>query len=124
MIAGPRRPAPFVASIAMKASATVRFSSRNKGARRLSAAIMDNFGVGWSPLLSVYVVVTGAALRVINLHVLRRCRHQFFVRSGSENLTFHQENNLVVLFHRCNLLSYRQQSDAGIVSMHIFQNLP
>src|SRR5262245_48058671 len=117
MIAGPRRAVPFVVSIATKASATVLFSSRNNGARRLSAAVMDNFCASWSPLLSVYVVVTGAALRVINLYVLRRCRHQLLVRSGSQNLAFHQENNLVVVFHRSDLLSYGQQGDAGIIPM-------
>src|SRR4029434_1478012 len=108
MIAGPRRPAPFVTSIATKASATVRFSSRSKGARRRSAAMMDSFCAGRSPLLCVYVVVTGAALRVINLYVLRRCRHQFRMCSGRQDFTFHKENNLVVVLHRCDLLSYRQ----------------
>src|SRR4051812_25232549 len=95
---------------------TRRRSAASSGARRRSAAHSVAPGASALTLLSVYgFVVTGASLRVINLHVFRTGLEQLRVGARREHLAFHQQHNLVVILDRRNLLGHRHQRDTRIV---------
>src|SRR2546422_47215 len=121
---GPSSADPFVTSIAKNAESTRRFSSVSSGARRFSAVPIAGDCSGLSPLFSVYFVVTGTALRVINLDVLRRCFHQLLMRTCRKDLTLHQQDDLIIIFDRRNFLSDRQERNTWVITMDVLEDFP
>ena len=72
----------------------------------------------------VYFIEICAPLRFVDLDVFGRGFHQVRVRSGGQHLAFHQQNDLVVMLHRRDLLRHRNQRDAGIILMNVLENGP
>src|SRR5678815_2886253 len=101
---------------------TLRFSSATSGTKRLIPLRSDAGGRGLLPESSVYFIVAGAALGVEELDVFGRCLHQLLMRSDSQHLSLHQQDDLVVIHYVRNLLRHRDERDPRIVLLHVRQN--
>src|SRR6202171_3444580 len=97
MIMGATSAATELNTIATRAVITLRFSLAISGANLLIPARSTPLDCGSLLVSSVYFIVAGASLRVIELDVFRRRRHQLLVRSGGQDLALHQENDLIVV---------------------------
>src|ERR1700681_3793776 len=106
MTTGATSAATELTTIATRAVITFRFSLAMSGANLLIPA--RSVPLDWRTLLvsSVYFIMAGASLRVIELDVFRRRRHQVLVRSGGQHLALHQENDLIVVCNRGDLLGH------------------
>jgi len=45
------------------------------------------------------------------------------MRTSREDLAFHEQHDEIVVFNRCNFLSYGNQSNARIIAFYILQDL-
>src|SRR5207245_1762372 len=107
MITGPSRPMIEDTIVAANAATTLRRWSASTGASRLSAETTDALA-GPCAALSLYgLVMAGASLGLIDLHVLRGGREQLLVRAGSQHFAFHEQDDLVVVLDGRDLLSDR-----------------
>src|SRR5215469_8079528 len=107
---------------APNATMTWSFSSPKRGASLPNACHMGTFGRKPCEVLSVYFVVSGASLRLIELDIFWRDLHQFSVRSGSQNFAFHQENDLIKMLDRGDLLRDRDKRNLWIKFLNILEN--
>src|SRR5579862_4944390 len=99
MIIGPSSRATDVTATATSACTTSGPSPAMTGLSRRIAATMPSDGASCERLLSRYeLIVARAALGVMNLNVFRRGLEQVPVRPAGEDLTLHQQDDLVVLF--------------------------
>src|SRR5262245_25671971 len=116
MIIGPRSPEIDVMMTAISAWVAMRRSPDMTGSSRLMPVTMLIGGAWCEGLLRLYeFVVACAALRVIDLGVLRRGFQQLLVRSPRQDFSFHQQDDLIVIFDGRYLLRYRQQRQLRIV---------
>src|SRR5271170_7885690 len=120
MMMGPTSVAQELSSMAASAIAMLPRSGRINGAKRLIPARRVRFAPKALVVSSLYFIDIGAPLRIVNLYVFRRSLHELRVGSGGEQLAFHQKEDLVVVFHRADLLRHRDQSNARI----LFVNVP
>src|ERR1035438_8241390 len=101
------------------------FSSANRGMNFPPDSRRDRFCRGpFAAVSSVYFIVARTSLGVVELDIFRRCLHQFLVGSHGQKLALHQEDDLVVVNDRGNLLRHRYQRDAGIILVYVLQNGP
>jgi hypothetical protein len=63
--------------------------------------------------------MAGASLRIIDLVVFRRFFLQLLMGAGSNDLTFHQKNDLFEIPYGGYLLGNRYEGQAGIVSFEV-----
>src|SRR5579862_3169674 len=125
MIIGPRSPDTDVTMTAASACTTSVCSPAMTGLSRRMAATMPRAGASCVRLLSRYgFIVAGAALGVMNLHVFRRRLKQMPMGAGGEDLAFHQENDLVVVLDRSDLLRHGDQRHVRVVSPDVLENRP
>src|SRR4029450_7887923 len=123
MMSGPIRPASDEMMTATQAMVTLLRSVAMSGSKRTSAAMMPGCSALGGALLSAYeLVLAGTALGVINLRVLRRGLKQLFVHTRCEGRTLHQQNNLIVVGDRCDLLCHREERRPGIVAVHVLED--
>src|SRR4051794_2039858 len=96
IIAGATSAAAEATMVATNAMVIRWRSPASSGSRRASAVRTVVLGSASFALLSVYgFVVTGASLRVINLHVFRTALEQLLVGACGQHLAFHQHDDLV-----------------------------
>src|SRR5215216_2527340 len=123
IMSGPSSAATDDTTTAMKAIETLFRSGRISGSRRASDAATPGWRAKDGALLSAYeFVVAGAALGIINLCVLGRGLQQIGVPAGGQDFAFHEENDLLVILHRFDLLRHREQRDIRIVAAHVIEN--
>src|SRR5678816_1874981 len=109
--------------VAAKAIATRPRRSVISGARRLTAVVKLTDVSRLLPLLSLYgFVIAGASLGVIDLHVLRARLEQLVMRARGEHFPFHDQDDLVVVFDRRNLLRHGHERERRIVPPHVRKN--
>src|SRR5260221_12093961 len=101
MISGPVRPISDATMVAAKAVTMLPRWPASTGARRLSAVRTEALASPGAALSLYRLVMAGASLRLINLHVFGTRREQLLVRAGRQHLAFHEQHNLVVSFDRC-----------------------
>src|SRR5581483_6321590 len=109
-------------SIAATATARPLRSGIISGTKRLVAARSERFEPNALVVSSLYFIYVCAALRIVNLDVFRRSFHELRVGSGGEHLAFHQDNNLIVVFDGSDFLRHRNQRDAGVLFVDVFQD--
>src|SRR5215831_11387419 len=122
MTMGPTRVAPALISMAPTATARWPRSGATSGAKRLMPALSVRFVPNGLAVSSLYFIDVGAPLGIVDLHVFWRGFHQLGMGAGGEHLAFHQENDLVVVFYRSNLLGNRDQGDAGVLLVDVAQD--
>src|ERR1700693_4907922 len=114
MMTGATRVAPELTSMATSATAIWPRSSAIRGMKRLIPARSEVLLPKAFVFSSLYFIVTGAPLRIVDLHVFRGGLHQFAMGSHSQNLSLHQENDPIVILNRCDFLRHGDQRDAGV----------
>src|SRR5437868_2509171 len=107
----------------MAASATAmwRRSGTISGTNLLIPALRERFVPNAFAVSSLYFIDIRASLRIVDLDVLRRGFHQLGVGPSGEHLSFHQENDLVVVLDGGDLLCHRDQGNAGIFFVNVLQ---
>src|SRR5579862_9306276 len=119
MMTGATRVAPELTNMATSATIIRPRSSAIRGTKRLIAVRSEVLLPNALVFSSLYFIVTGAPLRIVDLHVFRGSFHQFAMGSRSQNLSFHQENDPIVVLDRRDLLRHRDQSDAGVFLLNV-----
>src|ERR1700730_1656482 len=109
MMMGATRVAPEVISMATRATAIWPRSSATSGTKRLIPARSEVLLPKALVFSSLYFIVTGAPLRIINLHVFRRGFHQLAMGPRSQDLPFHQKNDPIVVLDGRDLLRHGDQ---------------
>src|SRR5579863_5444625 len=114
MMTGATRVAPELTSMATNATAIWPLSSATNGTKRLIPARSEVLLPKALVFSSLYFIVTGAPLRIVDLHVFRGGLHQFAMGPRSQDLSFHQENDPIVVLDGGDLLRHGDQRDAGV----------
>src|SRR4051794_4049577 len=122
MIIGPSRPVSNDTIVAVNATTTDRRWSAITGASRRSAVSTDAAGCAWPPLSLYGLVMAGASLGLIDLHVLGTGFEKVLVRAGGQHFPLHQQHDLVVVLDRRDLLRDRDQRQPGIVVAHVLED--
>src|SRR5665213_4284997 len=119
---GATRDATELMVMAATAIITWGFSPATSGANSLIPLRSDAGWRGPRPDSSVYFRVAGAALGVEELDIFGRCLHQLLVRSGGQDLSLHQNNDLVVIHHGGDLLRDGDERDSRIILADVLEN--
>src|ERR1700727_1985448 len=93
-----------LSTIAVRAAMQWRFSVAKNGRNFLLDSRTERLGRGPAAVSSLYFIVAGAALGIVELDIFRRCLHEVPVGSAGQDLTLHQQDDLVVIHHGCDLL--------------------
>src|SRR3569832_1815835 len=109
--------------MAVNAMASRRPSCCISGSRRESAFQPESRFWLAVERLSLYFIVFRALLRTVDLNVFRRSVHQLGIRAKRQHLALHQENDLVVVLDRGNLLGHRDERHFRIIAAHIAEDL-
>src|SRR5579862_3255058 len=122
MIIGATRVAPELISMAITATMIWARSSEINGRKRVIPARSELLAPNGLAFSSLYFIVIRAPLRVVNLHVFRGRLHQFAVSSRSQDLSFHQEDDLIVVLDGRDLLRDGYQSDSGVLFLNVLKD--
>src|SRR5580700_5058683 len=101
---GAIRVASELSTMAAKAPTQAFFSVANNGTSFLPDSQNERFCPMRFCVSSLYFIVARASLGIEELDIFGRCLHQLLVCADGEHLAFHQQDNLIVVGHRCNLL--------------------
>src|SRR5690242_19243621 len=93
MMTGAMRVALELTSMATTAMTRGPRSSAIRGTKRLIAARSGVLLPNGLVFSSLYFIVAGAPLRIVDLHVFRGSLHQLPMGPCGQNLSFHQEND-------------------------------
>src|ERR1700722_16679042 len=111
MMTGPTKDVPVLIPMATRATTMNPVSGFIRGRNRWAAApsVPVFFPAALPAALevsSLYFIQICAPLRFVNLDVFGRCFHKMRVRSRRQYLTFHQQDDLVVILHGGNFLRH------------------
>src|ERR671913_123800 len=101
MIHGASSDVPDATMVPTRAATTRPRCPAITGARRFNATPTAALRSAPCVVLSLYgFIMAGAPLRVVDLNVFGTAGHQLAVRAGGQDFRFHQQHDLVVVFHR------------------------